>query len=126
MTSPWYQPFAFGAVVGAPVIVGAVSSTSIPSTFAVSLLPAASTAVPVADCPAPSPKFTGVVHDAIPERESEHTKLTATSRLYQPFAFGSRPGAPEIVGFVLSTLTLAVSVALFPALSTAVPTTGWS
>src|SRR6476646_2292144 len=53
VTSPLYQPFAFGAVVAAPVIVGAVSSTLMSATVEESLLSAASTAWPVTDCEAP-------------------------------------------------------------------------
>ena len=120
-----YQPFAFGAVVGAPVIVGAVSSTLMSPTVEESLLSAASTAWPVTDCEAPSPKVTGAVHDAMPDNASPHVKLTVTSALYQSFALGVRSGEPLITGLVLSTLTLAVSVALFPAWSTAVPVTAW-
>src|SRR6476646_9446279 len=76
VTSPWYQPFAFGAVVGAPVIAGAVSSTSVPLT----------------DGAPPSPRVTGVVQVEIPERASEQTKLTATSALYQPLELAERSG----------------------------------
>src|SRR2546421_3065969 len=43
VTSPAYQPFPFGAVVGAPLIVGAVLSMLSGPTVVLALLPAAST-----------------------------------------------------------------------------------
>src|SRR4051794_28490480 len=106
-----YQPFALGAVVAAPVIVGGVSSTLRCSTVALSLLPAASTAVPVTLWSAPSPTVTGAVHSEIPESASPHVNATLTSALYQP-SFGTRSAPPVIDGFVLSTLTIAVSPAV--------------
>lgn len=52
------------------------------------LLPALSTAVPVTVWLAPSlPKVTGSLHDDMPERLSEHEKLTVTSELFQPLEF---------------------------------------
>src|SRR6266536_4173062 len=47
VTLPWYQPAAFGAVVGAPLRVGATLSILMPLTVALALLSALSTAVPV-------------------------------------------------------------------------------
>ena len=49
VTSPVYQPFPFGGVVGAPLMVGAVLSMLIGPTVVLAALPAASFAVPVAD-----------------------------------------------------------------------------
>src|SRR5436305_4168872 len=66
-TSSRYQPAAFGAVVGAPVSAGAVSSTLIPVTAACSVFPAASTGVPVTDCAPPSPRLSGATHNVTPE-----------------------------------------------------------
>src|SRR5436305_3378864 len=83
-TSSRYQPAAFGAVVGAPVSAGAVSSTLIPVTAASSVFPAASTAVPVTDCAAPSPSVTGPVQDATPERASSPDKWAVTCARYDP------------------------------------------
>src|SRR6266567_546385 len=63
--------------------------------------------------------------EATPDRLSPHMKCTVTSALYQLLAFGSRSGAALMVGGVLSMLTVATSVAVLPALSTALPCTGW-
>src|SRR3954469_16784989 len=55
---PAYQPAPFGAVVGAPLSVGAALSTLTPLSVAPAVLPAVSTAVLVAVWLAPSPKLT--------------------------------------------------------------------
>src|SRR4051794_25837585 len=60
-TSPAYQPLAFGVVVAAPVITGAVSSTLMCATMALPLLPATSVALPVTCWSSPSPRETGAV-----------------------------------------------------------------
>ena len=116
---------AVGLVVGAPVIVGAVLSTLIPELVVLALLPAASVTEPVADWFAPWPTVCAVEQVATPESASPHVKETVTSALYQPLAFGARSRAEEMVGSVLSMLTFAGSVALLPALSTAVPVAAW-
>jgi hypothetical protein len=91
VTGPSYQPFALGAVVGAPVSVGAVLSTLIPLTVAVAVLPATSIAVPVTDWFAPSSTDTGAVQPptAMPEPPSVHVKDTVTSVLFQPAPFAA-------------------------------------
>src|SRR5262249_47594551 len=77
VTSPLYQPAALGAVVAAPVSVGAVLSILMPLTAADALLPATSVAVPATSWPEPS--FSSVVageQAAMPEWASEHVKDT--------------------------------------------------
>src|SRR5206468_620114 len=104
-------------------MLGFVLSMLIPPTLAAALgLPALSTQVPDADCPAPSPLLTmGAVQLPIPDKLSVPPKLTVTSVLFQPYAFaaGSRDGVA--VGAVLSIFTAAVGkTALLPALSVTV------
>src|SRR3954471_3143934 len=60
----------------------------------------------------------------MPDRSSAHVNETTTSASYQPAPLAARSGTPLIVGLALSMLTVAGSVAEFPALSTAVPGTG--
>ena len=48
-----------------------------------------------------------------------------TGQLFQPLGFGAGVREPVIAGAVLSMLTVVESAALFPALSVAVPLTGW-
>src|SRR5205823_1870017 len=108
VTSPAYQPLAFGAVVALPLIVGAVVSMLMPETVVVALLSAASTAVPSTGWPAPSvPTVTGSVQVATPERPgwSSHVKVTVTSALFQPPALGDGASACVMDGAVLSTFT---------------------
>ena len=62
MTSVLYQPFAFGAVVGAALRFGAVLSMLMPLTVVLALLPALSTAVPSTDWSAPSARCCGAGH----------------------------------------------------------------
>ncbi len=68
----------------------------------------------------------------MPDSPSVQAYVTVTSALYQPrplaarFAFGARSAAAVIAGSVLSMLTSALSVAVLPALSVAVPVTVWS
>src|SRR5437763_227480 len=128
VTSPRYQPAALAAGAAWPTMVGAVLSTLIAATVAEAALPAASVAVPVTDWLAPSPTVGGVVQLATPDRPawSAQVKPTVTLALYQPLALAGRSGAAEMVGGVLSMLTVAGSVAVLPALSVAVPVTGWS
>ena len=71
-TSPRYQPSAFGCVVTAPEIVGAVLSMLMSLTVTSAVLSAASTAVPVTDWFAPSASIFVSVHEAMPDRASSH------------------------------------------------------
>src|SRR3989449_7296387 len=90
----------------------------IPETVVLALLPALSSAVPLADWAAPSAlRVIGLVQLAIPERRSEQRKLAVTSLLFQPLALAAGLRLPLIVGAVLSMLTLPVALALLPALS---------
>src|SRR5207245_4921728 len=126
VTSLLYQPAALGEGVAAPLIVGAVLSMLIPETVVLALLPALSSAVPLADWAAPSAlRVIGLVQLAIPERTSEQRKLAVTSLLFQPLALAAGLRLPLIVGAVLSMLTLAFALALLQALSVAVPLTLW-
>ena len=79
----------------------------IPPTVAVSLLPALSTAVPVADWPAPSLlSVSSDAQEATPERLSSQLYETVTGPLFQPNALASGDADPLIVGFVASRLIL--------------------
>src|SRR5688572_6677761 len=55
----------------------------------------------------------------IPDRVSAQVKCTVTSSLYQPLPFGDKVAAAEIVGWVLSMLTVTTLLGslMFPALS---------
>jgi hypothetical protein len=65
--------------------------------------PALSVQVPEADCPAPSElNVTGALQEAMPERASNPLKLTVTSVLFQPLAFGAGEGLALAVGAVAS------------------------
>src|SRR6266545_2754296 len=125
VTSCAYQPSPFGAVVAAPS-EGAVSSTLIPVREALPELPAASVAEALTCWSAPSVTALDAGHASIPDSASEQLKLTVTAAAYQPFALGARSATASIVGSVSSMETVAGSVAWLPALSTAVPGTGWS
>ena len=126
VTSPLYQPLPLAAVVGLPLSVGAVSSTLMPPTVVLAELPAASTAVPSRDWSVPSPKVLSAVTLSMPDRVSLPSKWTVTSVLFQPKSLAAGVRLPVMVGLVLSRLTVAGSVAVLPALSVAVPVTGWS
>src|SRR6478609_1306617 len=121
-----YQPLTFGKLVGAALRFGAVLSTLIPLTVALAALPALSVAVPVTLWPSPSTRCCGPVMASMPESSSEPVKETVTSSLYQPAELAERSGAPVMPGAVLSMLTVAVALVVFPALSVAVPTTFWA
>src|SRR5262245_58519486 len=102
VTSPLYQPAAFGWLVGAPLSVGAVLSTLRAPTLVLALLPAASVAVPLTLWFLPSLSVWGAVQPLIPERSSEHVKLTVTFALYQWLLLAARSGSPLMVGAILS------------------------
>jgi hypothetical protein len=51
--------------------------------------------------------------------------LTVTAVLFHPAPFGGGDGLAAIVGGVKSMFTVAVTVAVFPATSVAVPVTDW-
>jgi len=107
LTGALYHPFALAGGT-TPLIDGGVLSTS-SVRDAVAELPALSSAVPEMTWPAPSVvTLTGAVHDATPDVESAHVKVTVASVLFQPFAFGAGDCDTEIDGAVLSSFTVAV------------------
>src|SRR4051794_1405826 len=83
VTSPLYQPLALGALVGAPLMVGATLSMFTPLTVVAAVFPAASSAVPGTDWFAPWPSVTGLVHESIPESASSQANVTVTLSRYQ-------------------------------------------
>ncbi len=106
------------------MIAGASPSTLTGATDALALLSARSTAVPVTDSSWPS--VCGLVHVATPEATlpgSAHVNVTVTAPLYQPLEPSVPVFVPEIVGSVLSSLTVTESVPRLPARSSAEPLT---
>src|SRR4051812_23320482 len=99
---------------------------SMPPTVTVAVLPALSVTVPLAVL-APLPdSTTGSGQVATPDRPSEQVKVTVTGPEYQPLAvLVPLVTAPVMVGLVLSSLTVTVSVPTLPAVSLAVPMTTW-
>src|SRR5690348_11110529 len=85
----------------------------------VALLPALSVAVPVVTWPAPSAvSVVGLLQSATPDGASEQVYATVTSPLYQPAALAA--GACAVMtGLVRSTFTVALALAVLPALSVA-------
>src|SRR5215218_8531165 len=121
-TSPVCQPLE-----KPPVRTGSVVSTSTPLTPALVLLPAPSVTVALALWFGPSCRTSEAGLLAMPEPpESLAEYVTVTSVLYQPAAFLVPPAVAVSVGAVLSIRTLALSVALLPAPSVAVPVTVYS
>src|SRR5215207_9374109 len=87
-------------------------------------LPALSVHVPEADCAAPSLlKTTGAEQESRPDKLSEPVKLTVTSVLLQPLAFGPGAALALAVGTLLSTLISEIEAGALslPALSVQVP-----
>src|SRR4051794_35723424 len=100
------------------VTLGATVSTLIPPTVVVPLLPALSTAVPVALLAPWAASVASGWQLAIPLTASWQSNRTVTAELYQPTVFGLVVALPVIVGAVLSTSTVAVpAVSVLPALS---------
>src|SRR3989442_12781307 len=122
-TSVLFQPAVFGNGLTTALIVGRLLSM-LSVTEAVEALPATSTAVPLTTWPAPSVlTVTGSGHRAIPLTASVHVKLTRTSALFQPAAFGDGLTTAVTFGRLLSMLSVTDAIAWFPATSTAVPLT---
>src|SRR4051812_45835520 len=108
VTSPLYQPAALGAVVGLPVIVGAVRSMWMPLTDADVVLPALS-AIETGPAPRsePSPAIVvsaGCVAASIPDRPSAPVQWIVTSPLYQPAALAAVVAESLSAGGVRSML----------------------
>src|SRR4029079_3542657 len=103
VTSPLYQPAAFGDVVGEPSRVGATLSMLIPLTVVLAVLSALSVTVPVTDWFAPLVlNVVGADEVLTPEVASLGANETVTSVLFQPFAFAAGVREPVMVGAVLS------------------------
>src|SRR6266404_3953174 len=122
-TSVLFQPAAFGGGLTTALTAGRLlSMLSVTDTLA--WFPAMSTAVPLTTCPAPSVlTVTGSGQRAIPLTTSVHVKLTRTSVLFQPAAFGGGLTTALTAGRLLSMLSVTDTLAWFPAMSTAVPLT---
>ena len=104
-TGRLYQPFESGPRSGDPPTLGPVESYLIVAP-PLAGLPATSVQLPGTDAEPPSgPEYVTAEHPATPDRLSVAVKLTATGRLYQPFASGARPRLePVIAGPVSSYL----------------------
>jgi len=125
VTFELFQPAAFGDGVAAAEIAGDVRSR-FTETEVLAVFPALSVAVPLTAWLAPSVEtVTGEGQTATPLTESAQLNVTTTAALSQPFAFGAGARLPDRVGGLLSRLTLTDAVAVFPALSRAVPEITW-
>src|SRR5258708_4596956 len=90
------------------------------------LLPAWSVAVPLTPGLGPSAETTwSGGHTPIPDPASLHVKCAVTVPPTEPSAFGAGLSATVTPGAVLSSFTVTLVVAEFPALSVAVPVTAW-
>jgi hypothetical protein len=101
-----YQPLPAGAGATEASIVGLVRSMSAGSVEVLSWLPATSTAVPSAVWSKPSPRTTGSVQDAMPDKASSQSKEAVgapVARLYQPLPAGAGDREPTMDGAVRST-----------------------
>ena len=121
-TSVRCQPSALATGLGVATIVARVLSM-FTVTLVVASLPARSTAVPVNVCCPSVVTAIGAGQAAIPESASAQVNVIVASEAIQPSAFGAGEIAAVMVGAVLSTDTVAVAAALFPAMSTAAPVT---
>src|SRR3989442_339055 len=102
VTFPLLHPAAFAAGLTATSTTGGVLSM-LSVTDAVDWLPATSTAVPLTTCPAPSAvTVAGSGQRAILLPPSVHVKLTRTSVLFQPAAFGGGLTTALTAGRLLS------------------------
>src|SRR6266850_7223981 len=117
VTFPLLHPAAFAAGLTATSTTGGVLSM-LSVTEAVDWLPATSTAVPLTTCPAPSVvTVTGSAQRAILLPPSVHMKLTRTSVLFQPAAFGGGLTTALTAGRLLSMLSVTDTLDWFPAMS---------
>src|SRR5579864_833310 len=119
VTSVVFQPAAFAAGAGVPVMTGGVSSM-LTNTVVGVLFPALSTAVPGIGCFRPSVvTWTGAVQLAMPDSASVQVNVTVTAVLFHPAAFGGGSTWPMIVGGLRSMLTVGDLLVEFPAASVA-------
>src|SRR4051794_36377551 len=131
VTSSLYQPALLGAAVAAPLSEGGVRSMLMSSTVVSVVLPALSTAVPVADWPALSfESVTGSEQPATPDSSSEQSKVTVTGVLFQPKPFAAGRRLPLMVGGIPSIFSVtewpgAVLSSWLPALSVLQKVISW-
>src|SRR5262245_58200570 len=110
VTSPLFQPLAFGAGAAVPVTVGACRSILIgPTVTGVAVLPPLSFAAPVTIWPAgvvSSVRVTFGPHSAMPEPPllSEQVNVTSTGPLFQPNVLAAGVRLPLIVGASVSEI----------------------
>jgi hypothetical protein len=125
VTSELLQPAAFAAGVADAEIVGLLLSIFTVAE-AVAELPALSVAVRGIICPAPSAETTtGEGQTEVPLNESLQLNETITSELFHPAAVGDGLIEALMLGIVLSMFSVTAAVAVFPALSVAVPEITW-
>src|SRR6185295_6762726 len=121
---PRFHPFAFGGGDNAATIDGGVWSILRPVFRPVPTRPATSVAWPVAERLLPSvASVMGVVTlpGVTPDSASVAAKVTVTGPLFQPLTFAAGAAVAVTTGFVLSTLSVTLALAVFPDLSVAVP-----
>src|SRR5207237_77138 len=128
-TAVLFQPLTFGAGEDVPkVTTGRVLSILMPDLVTGSLtFPALSVQVPGGELRlVPSAVKVAVGRQlSITDKESLPEKVTTTSLLFPPAAFGAGEAAAVTTGLVLSMLTLTAIDALLPAMSSQVPFTDW-
>jgi hypothetical protein len=122
VTAPLYQPLAFGLLVAAALIVGAVVSMLTPVWVSEALLPALSAQLPVALWLAPSALMVWLTFAlSAPEMASLHAQLIVTALLFQPAALAAVRLSRAIAGPLASYLKEAVAEPALPAASVQVP-----
>src|SRR5262245_16092936 len=126
VTGVLFQLLAFGAGLVVAVMVGLIWSILMPRRMTEPTLPARSVACPAAERSVPSVvRRIGAVTPPgdRPERASVATNVTATGVLFQPSGFAPGDWLLVTTGAVSSRFTVTLAVAVFPALSIAVPVT---
>lgn len=119
------HPLEFGAGERFGITVGGVLSSLI-TTVAVAVAPAASVTVPLTGMLAPSVETTCVVGQlVIGAPPGVQVKLTVTLVLFQPAELGPGEGTAMMVGGVFEMFSVICAVAELPATSVAVPFTTW-
>src|SRR5439155_14126947 len=111
---------------GAVIVRSGTVLSSRTVALSVAVLPALSVALPATEKPLVSLLITFAAgQESTPLRASVQVKLTVTSVLFQPFAFGCGDRVRVIPGAVLSKLMIAAVEATLPARSLAVPLIDW-
>jgi len=125
VTSELFQPLAFEVGLATALTDGGSGACvcTLTVTFAVAVLPATSVAVPVKFWFIPAVvTLIGDGQLATPDSVSEQVKVTVTgSVVLTPVEFGAGETEYVMTGGVVSMLTVALAVAVFPALSVASP-----